>query len=201
MLTALLSLFLFPLLLPISVVATESPAQALWEAFLTKPSASTYQPLSTAIRICIVKRCHDSDVAGRDNNFANLLSLLGLAEGGNHYGMELAFQIRPLYDNAAAPSENIDRSLGLSCTQDPTFFLELMRQYDVPTEILHWFVVQTSIGSIDRLGAKREEWRSRIQSLSRVKDKRLLQLRDQAISFIQHEIDGNSALPDDPLGK
>jgi hypothetical protein len=199
---ARLSLFLLPLfLLPNSALAIESPAQALWEAFLTKPSANTFQPLSTAIRICIVKRCHDSDVAGSDNHFANLLSLLGLAEGGNHYGMELAFQIRPLYDNAAAPSEDIDRSLGLSSTQDPTFFLELMHQYDVPTEILHWLVVQTSIGSIDRLGVKREEWRNRIQSLSKVKDKRLLQLRDQAISFIQHEIDSNSAVPDDPPGK
>jgi hypothetical protein len=199
---ARLSLFLLPfLLLPISAVGAESPAQASWEAFLTKPSASTFQSLSTAIRICIVKRCHDSDVAGSDNNFANLLSLLGLAEGGNHYGMELAFQIRPLYDNAAAPSENIDRSLGLSSTQDPTFFLELMHQYDVPAEILHWLVVQTSIGSIDRLNVKREEWRSRIQSLSKVKDKRLLQLRDTAISFIQHEIDSSSGLPDDPLGK
>ena len=195
-----LSLLSLPLLLPISAVATESPAQALWEAFLTKPSANTFNPLSTAIRICIVKRCHDSDAAGRDNNFANLLILLGLAEGGNHYGMELAFQIRPLYDNAAAPSENIDRSLGLSSTQDPTFFLELMCQYDVPTEILHWFAVQTSIGSIDRL-ANASNGESRIQSLSKVKDKRLLQLRDQAISFIQHEIDGNSALLDDPSRK
>jgi hypothetical protein len=198
---ARLSLFLLLFLLAISALATQSPAQVLWEAFLTKPSAGTFNPLSAAIRICIANRCHDADVAGRDNNFANLLSLLGLAEGGNHYGMELAFQIRPLYDNVAAPSEDIDRSLGLSSTQDPTFFLELMHQYDVPTEIFHWFVVQTSIGSIDRLSVKREEWRSRIQSLSKVKDKRLLQLRDQAISFIQHEIDGNSALPDDPLGK
>jgi hypothetical protein len=196
-----LSLFLLALLLPISAPATQSPAQALWEAFLTKPSAGTFNSLSTAIRICIVNRCHDSDVAGRDNNFANLLSLLGLTEGGNHYGMELAFQIRPLYDNVAAPSEDIDRSLGLSSTQDPTFFLELMHQYDVPTEVLHWLVVQTSIGSIDRMGVKREEWRSRIQSLSKVKDKRLLELRDQAISFIQHEIDSNSSLPDDALGK
>jgi hypothetical protein len=198
---ARLSLFLLLFLLPISALATQSPAQALWEAFLTKPSAGAFNSLSTAIRICIVNRCHDSDVAGRDNNFANLFSLLGLAEGGNHYGMELAFQIRPLYDNVAAPSEDIDRSLGLSCTQDPTFFLELMHQYDVPTEILHWLVVQTSIGSIDRLGVKREEWRSRIQSLSKVKDKRLLQLRDQAISFLQHEIDSNSALPDGAPGK
>jgi hypothetical protein len=193
---ARLSLFLLPLLLPISALATETPAQVLWESFLSKPSAGTFNPLSTAIRICIVKRCHDSDVAGRDNNFANLLSLLGLAEGGNNYGMELAFQIRPLYDNVAAPSEDIDRSLGLSSTQDPTFFLELMQQYDVPTEILHWFVVQTSIGSMDKLSVKREEWRSRIHSLSKVKDKRLLQLRDQAISYVHHEIDSNSALPD-----
>jgi hypothetical protein len=198
---ARLSLFLLPLLIAISAFATQSPAQVQWEAFLTKPSTSTFNPLSAAIRICIVNRCHDSDVAGRDNNFANLLSLLGLAEGGNHYGMELAFQIRPLYDNAAAPSEDIDRSLGLSSTQDPTFFLELMHQYDVPTEILHWFVVQTSISSMNRLSLKREEWRSRIQSLSKVKDKRLLQLRDQAISFIQHEIDSDSALPDDASGK
>jgi hypothetical protein len=198
---ARLCLLLLPLLLPISAPATQSPAQILWEGFLTKPSAGTFSSLSTAIRICIVNRCHDSDVAGRDNNFANLFSLLGLAEGGNHYGMELAFQIRPLYDNVAAPSEDIDRSLGLSSTQDPTFFLELMHQYDVPTEILHWLVVQTSIGSIDRMGVKREEWRSRIQSLSKVKDKRLLELRDQAISFVQHEIDSNAALPDDTLGK
>ena len=198
---ARLSLFLLPFLLTISAHATQSPAQVLWEAFLSKPSAGTFNPLSAAIRICIVNRCHDADVAGRDNNFADLLSLLGLAEGGNHYGMELAFQIRPLYDNATAPSENIDRSLGLSSTQDPTFFLELMHQYDVPTEILHWFVVQTSIGSIDRLGVKREEWRNRIQSLLKVKDKRLLQLRDQDISFVQHEIDSNSELPDDALGK
>jgi hypothetical protein len=194
------SLFLLPLFLSISAPVTESPAQALWEAFLTNPSANTYKPLSAAVRICVVNRCHDADVAGRENNFANLFRLLALAESGNHYGMETAFQIRPLYKNEAAPSEDIDRSLGLSSTQEPTFFLELIQQYDIPTEMLRRLVVQTSIGSIDRLGIKREEWRSRIQSLSKVKDKRLLELRDKAVSFIQHEIDSLSAFPDDAFG-
>jgi hypothetical protein len=198
---ARLCLFVLPLLLPISALAAEFPAQALWEAFLTKPSARTYKPLSAAVRMCVVNRCHDADVAGRENNFAHLFRLLNLAESGNHYGMETAFQIRPLYENATTPSEDIERSLGLSSTQEPTFFLELIQHYDVPTEMLQRLVVQTSIGSIERLGVKREEWRSRIQSLSKVRDKRLLQLRDTAISFIQHAIDSHSALPDDAFGK
>jgi hypothetical protein len=196
----LTSLFLL-ILLPMVAFASESSAQDQWKAFLTKPSPSTYEPLSGAIQMCVVVRCHDADVAGSEDNFTNFYKLLGLSEGGNHYAMEIAFQIRPLYENAAAPSEDIENSLGLSATQEPTFFLELIRKYDIPTGLLERLVLQTSRGSVDSLRMHREEWRRRIQSFSKVRDPRLLPLRDKAISLIQREIAKYSTLSDDAWGK
>src|SRR5713226_9564867 len=108
-----LSLPLLLLLVPITAFASGSSAQEQWKAFLTRPSASTYEPLSGTIRKCVVAKCHDAEVAGSENSFVNLYKLLGLAERGNHYAAEIAFQMRPLYENAAAPSEDIERSLGL----------------------------------------------------------------------------------------
>jgi hypothetical protein len=196
-----LSLLLLPFLLPIQAFASESSAQDHWKAFLTKPSARTYESLSGDIRACVVTSWHDAEVAGAADNFVNLYKLLHLVEHGNYYAMEIAVQIRPLYKNAAAPSEDIENSLGLSATMEPTFFLELMRKYDIPTGLLERLVLQTSIGSIDSLGAHREEWRRRIKSLSKVRDPHLLRLRDNAISFIQHEVDKYSGLPNDAWGQ
>jgi len=194
-------LLLLPLLLTIATFAAESPAQKQWEAFLAKPSASSFRRLSKTIQGCVVTKCHDPDVAGTQDDFTNFVALLMLVERGNHYAMELGFQIRPLYENDAADGEDLERSLGLSATLEPTFFLELVRKYDFPTGTLERLVCQTSIESIDRLGMQREELKRRIQSFSKVNDPRLLQLRNQAISLIQHEIDEYSTLPDNALGK
>jgi hypothetical protein len=151
--------------------------------------------------MCVVTKCHDAGVAGSEDNFANFDALLDLAERGNHYAMEIAFQIRPLYENAAAPGEDLERSLGLSATLQPMFFLELTQKYNIPTGLLERLVLQTSIESIDSLRVHREEWKRRIQSFSNVNDPRLLQLRDKAISLIQREIDKWASYPDDAWGK
>jgi len=97
------SLFSLLFLLPVATLASESLAREQWKAFLTNPSANSYKPLSGTTRMCVVTKCHDTDVAGSEDNFSNLYRLLELTEHGNHYAMELAFQIRPLYENAAAP--------------------------------------------------------------------------------------------------
>jgi len=115
--------------------------------------------------------------------------------------MEIAFQIRPLYANAAAPMEDLEYSLGLSSTLEPAFFLDLVRKYDVPTGLLERLVLQTSIASIDSLRVHREEWKRRVQSFSKVNDPHLIPLRDRAISLIQHEIDKWASYPDDAWGK
>jgi hypothetical protein len=198
---ARLYLFLLSFLLPIAAFAFESSVQEQWKSFLMKPSASTYEPLSETIRMCVFTKCRDAAVAGSKDNFANFYKLLELSEHGNHYAMEIALQIRPLYAYSAAPGEDLNRSLGLSATVEPTFFLELMQKYNVPTGLLELLVVQTSIESIDSLRVHRAEWKRRIQSFSKVNEPRLLQLRDQAISLIQREIDKYSTLPDDAWGK
>jgi hypothetical protein len=141
---ARVSLFLLILLAPIATFAFESPVEEQWKAFLTKSSASTYEPLSRTIRTCVSTKCHDAGVAGNENNFANFYALLKLVERGDHYAMEIAFQIRPLYENVAAPGEDLQRSLGLSATQEPEFFLELLRKYNIPTGLLEDLVLQTS---------------------------------------------------------
>jgi len=195
------SLFLLPFLLSFATFAVEPSVQEQWKAFLTKPSASTYEPLSRTIRMCVSTKCHEAGVAGTEDNFANFYKLLELAEYGNHYAMEIAFQIRPLYENAAVPSEDINNSLGLSTTRESRFFLELIRKYDIPVETLETLAVQTSRESIDNIRAQRNELRSRIESLLKVTDPGLLQLRDKTISLIQHWLDKYSTLPDDAGAK
>ena len=194
-------LFLLSVLLPTTAFAVESSVQEQWKTFLNKPSASTYEPLLETIRMCVSTECHDAAVAGSENDDANLYKLLELAERGNHYAMEIALQIRPFYKNAAAPGEDLDQSLGLSASVEPTFFLELMQKYKIPTGLLERLVLQTSTESIDSLRLHRKEWKRRIQALSKVNEPRLLQLRDQAISFIQREIDKWASYPDDAWGK
>jgi hypothetical protein len=191
------SFLLLPLVFSMATFAAESSVQEQWNAFLTKPSASTYEPLSKMVHWCAATKCHDDAVAGSANDFANLYKLLKLVEGGDHYAMEIAFQIRPLYENAAAPSEDIQNSIGLSATLEPAFFLELIQKYRIPNDLLKTLVVQTSRDAIDSIHAHREEWRGCIHSLSKISDTRLLTLRDKAISLIQDEIDHYSALPDD----
>ena len=193
-----LSLLLLLLLLPITASASGPSAQEQWKAFLAKPSAGTYERLSKTIHRCVAAKCQDTGVAGGEDNFTDFYAMLDLVERGNHYAMEIAFEIRPLYGNSTAPSEDLDRSLGLSSTMEPTLFLELFQKYNVPLELL---VSQTSTGSIDNIRAQREELKRRIQSFSRVNDPRLLQLRDKAISMIQHQIDEISLLLDDAVEK
>ncbi len=194
-------LLLLPLLLTIATFASASPAQEQWKAFLAKPSARTYAPLSKTIQACVATKCQDAGVSGLEDDFANFSALLNLVERGNHYAMELAFQSRPLYENAGEPSEDLEQSLGLSATLEPTFFLELVQKYDFPVGAFEGLVCQTSPESIDRDDIRREELKRRIQSFSKVKDPRLSQLRDQAISLIQHQIDEYFTPPDDALGK
>jgi hypothetical protein len=170
------------------------------EKFLAKPSASTYELLSTTIQSCVAAKCQNEDVAGRSDDFSNLYKLLELVERGNHFAMEVAFQIRPLYEKAAAPSEDIGRSIGLSASLEPAFFLELVQKYRLSDQALDYLVAQTSLESIDSLGQHRAEWKRRIQSLSRVVDPRLLPLRDKAILVVQKQIDELSSLPDDAWG-
>jgi hypothetical protein len=195
------SFLLLTLVLSMTTFAAESSVSEQWNAFLTKPSSSTYEPLSKTIQSCLVTKCHDDIIAGSADNFASLYKLLDLVERGDHLAMEIAFQIRALYENAAAPSEDIDRSIGLSASLEPTFFLELVQKYSLSDKALEYDAVQTSTESIDSLGQHRSEWKRRIQSLSRVSDPHLLPLRDKAISIVQREIDENSSLPDDALGK
>jgi hypothetical protein len=149
--------FLLLALVSIAAFGPESSAQEQWKDFLVKPSADTYGPLSAAIRKCVVTKCDDADIAGSGDNLANLYKLLDLAETGNHYAMEIAFQIRPLYARAASPSEAINRSLGFSATLEPRFFLELVRKYRISTGALEYFVLQTSVESVDNERAQREE--------------------------------------------
>jgi hypothetical protein len=195
-----LSILLLTIVLSFAAFAADSPAQLQWQAFLAKPSASTYQPLAKSIQSCVITNCRSNDVAGSDNNFASLYKLLKLTESGNHYAMEMTFEIRPLYQHNAAESEAINNSVGLSATLETTFFLELIQRYRITNDVFENFVLQTSPASIDSLPAHREEWKRRIQSLSKVNDPRLLPLRDKAISFIQTEIDKYSKLPDDAFG-
>jgi hypothetical protein len=188
------------LVLSVATFAAQSPVEEQWQDFLAKPSASTYEPLSKSIQSCVITKCHADDVAGSKDNFASLHKLLKLTQGGNHYAMEITFEIRPLYVNAAAPSEYIDKSVGMSATLEPEFFLELIQKFHIQNEMLEQFVVQTSDAAIDSLPEHRKEWKSRILSLSKVNDPRLLPLRNKAISLIQSEIDKYSKLPDDALG-
>lgn len=178
--------------------AADSPREQ-WKSFLAKPSASTYEPLSKTIQSCVDAKCNDENVAGSSDDWSNLYKLLDLVQRGNHFAMELAFQIRPLYKNAAAPGEDLAQGIGLSASLEPAFFLELVQKYNVRDEVLRTLIVQTSTESIDSLGQHRAEWRRRVESLSRVSDPRLLPLREKAISFVQREIDKASALPDDEL--
>jgi hypothetical protein len=194
------SFLLLSLALSVTTFAAESSVREQWNSFLTKPSASTYEPLSKTIQSCLVTKCHDDYIAGSADNFVSLYKLLELVERGNHFAMEITFQIRPLYENAAAPSEDIGRSIGLSASLEPTYFLELVQKYMLSDGELEYLAAQTSTESIDSLGQHRAEWKRRVQSLSRVSDTRLLPLRDKAISFVQREIDKNSSLPDDALG-
>src|SRR5216683_4411107 len=165
-----LTLLLPSLLLVVAAHATDSPPSEQWKAFLANPSAITSQPLSMTIRTCVVAKCRDADVVGSEDNFANLYKLLKLVKLGNHPAMEIAFLIRPLYENAAAPSEDIDQSLGLSATREPEFFLEMIRKNDFPMGILERLAVQTSSESIDNMKAQRDELNQRMQSLLKVKE-------------------------------
>lgn len=181
--------------------AAQSSALEKWNAFLTKPTTKTHRSLSSTIQACVASKCSDDAVAGKENNFADFIKLLSLAEKGNHLAMDLAFQIRPLYKNAAAPSEDMDNSLGLAATREPTFFLRLIRKYHVSPYEFQDMVVQTSRESIDDLRAQREEWRDRIRSFSKVKDPTLLPLRQQAISYTKDYIKQYFYLPDDAGGR
>jgi len=181
--------------------AAQSSALEEWNAFLTKPTTTTYGSLSRTIQACVASKCSDDAVAGMENNFADFAKLLSLAERGNHLAMDLAFQIRPLYKNAAEPSEDLDNSLGLSATRQPTFFLRLIRKYHVLPDEFQDMVVQTSLKSVDNLRAQREELRNRIESFSTVKDPTLLPLRQQAISYVKNYIQQYSNLPDDAGGR
>jgi len=190
-----------PLFLSMMTSAAQLSANEQWASFLKKPSASTYDPLSRTIQACVVAKCRDGAVLGSEYNFAPFYQLLRLARGGNHFAMDIAFQMRPLYKNVIAPSEDLEKSLGSSSTFEPKFFLQLTRKYNLSPGILERLITQTSTESIDDSPAQREELRRRIQSLSKVNDPTLLPLRDKAISFIQREIDQYSSRPDNALGK
>jgi hypothetical protein len=131
---------------------------------------------------------HDDSVAGREENLSDFYRLPSLAEKGNHFAMELAFQIRPLYQNAAAPSEDLDNSVGLAAAPEPTFFLRCIRKYNVSAQEFETMVVQTWPESIDHLRAQREELERRIESFSKLTDPGLFPLRQQAVSFIKQQI-------------
>jgi hypothetical protein len=195
------SLLSLSLLFASVTCAGNSAAQEEWKEFLAKPSSSAYKMLSKTIQLCAATKCQEKDVAGSSDNCSSLYKLLELVEHGNRFAIEIAFQIRPLYEDAAAPSEDIDRSIGLSASLEPALFLELVQEYRLSDKALEYLVVQTSVESIDSLGEHRAEWKRRIQSLSKVVDPRLLPLRARAISFVQQEIDETSTLPDDALGK
>jgi len=67
--------------------------------------------------------------------------------------------------------------------------------------MLDRLALQTSKESIDNSRAQRDELKRRIQSLLKVRDPHLLEVRDKTISLIQHGIDKYYALPDDNVGK
>src|ERR1700722_17032148 len=81
------SILFLSLALSVATFAAESPAQEQWQAFLAKPSASTYGPLAKSIQSCVITKCYADDIRGSEDNFANLYKLLKLTEGGNHYAM------------------------------------------------------------------------------------------------------------------
>ena len=181
-----------------SALKAQSTDSALWKVFLTRPSEATYEPLSKAIQACVAMKCSDEALAGEKDNFADFYRLLSLAERGNPFAMELGFQIRPLYKNIVAPSEDLDNSLGLSSTREPTFFLRLVRKYKVSTFELQYLVVQTSQAAIDHPGRRRKELRRRIRSFSKVADPSLVPLRQKAISIIEQDIKQFWSSPGDP---
>ena len=168
--------------------AAQSSAHKIWTAFLAKPSEATFVPLSRTIQACVASKCKDDSIAGMQDNFADFYRLLRLVEQGNHLGMELAFQIRPVFENVIAPSEDLDNSLGLSATREPEWFLQLARKYNVSSSDFAFLVAQTSRESIDNLLARRRELERRIQSFSQVRNPSLLPIRQQAISAIEVQI-------------
>jgi hypothetical protein len=181
--------------------AAESSAEAQWKAFLARPSASTFDLLSETIRNCVQTKCRDADVAGSEDNFANLYKVLALTERGNRYAMEVAFLIRPIYENHAAEGEDIDKSLGLSATVEPTRFLELLQKFKITDELLNRYVSQTSWESVDNTPAQISELKRRRQAFLAVRDTHLLPLRDKAISVVERDIAQLSPLTDSTSGK
>ena len=187
----LLSLLATPLL------ASAQTSQVDWHAFIQKPTLKSHQSLSRSIHDCIIKKCQ-SNILPDEDTFYNLLKLV---KNGNRYALDVAFQIHPFYQDNASSSEDLDRSMGMSITLNPRFFLEEAKKYSFSDKELSYIAPTTSESAIDNLEMMRREQQQRIRALYKVKERNLLELRNRLIAMIQSEIDEYSKLPNNALGK
>lgn len=185
-------LLLVFLLLKTSLLLSNTE-ESSWKQFIENPNKENYALCAEMIHNSLYGPYQTNEYGEKINTPTHLYLIdehdlygkfLVLVRKMNPYAVELAFQLYPLTDGAAA--EDLFRSIGTIIKVKPEFFLSMLKQYEIKDEniIKHMILMYPLEEVVDNLQRRIEETEERITAFKKVEKEEFSELREQCIDIL-----------------
>lgn len=166
----------------LACTALAAPSLRAWDNFLANPSKQNFLVLNTQLQRCRERVC-DLDITP-DSKSVNRLRIL--IDKGNIKAIRIGFSIVPLLDGGDL--EDVERDLGMIADYNPQLFLEMVNKNHYPDDLINDAVNMLPEYVIDTEKARIKALQFRIHSLAKVKNPKLINVRNKAISFLHDSL-------------
>ena len=167
--------------------------ESSWKQFIENPNKENYALCAEMIHNSLYGPYQTNEYGEKINTPTHLYLIdehdlygkfLVLVRKMNPYAVELAFQLYPLTDGAAA--EDLFRSIGTIIKVKPEFFLSMLKQYEIKDEniIKHMILMYPLEEVVDNLQRRIEETEERITAFKKVEKEEFSELREQCIDIL-----------------
>ena len=167
-----------------NAIISHGQGQNIWEEFIKTPNANNFSLCESQIAQ-LEKRTQLREQLLENIEIYN--QYLMLVKSGNLYALELAFQIHKIIA-LGGTSEDLCVAIGKTIHLMPEYFLTLLDKYNIKKEYIEKILLMYGDEYVDNIDKNIEETKARILSFSKVKNERLVSLKQTCISILtEHE--------------
>jgi hypothetical protein len=175
--------FLKYFLLLLIICDANAQESALWKQFLKQTDKASFMRLMQNLHSCKPTQPCSKEVTPTSGD---VNSLIRLVDQGNEFGISISFMSLKFLDGGNL--EDVIKALGVVSNKYPNEFLKDVKKYRLSNFELKSIVTSLPENSVDDLNLQKELLVKRISSLKSVRDTNLLEIRNNALKYIEKEI-------------
>lgn len=158
--------------------------QNIWKEFIKTPNANNFGLCASQIAQLEKRNQFKKQLLENIEIYNRYLTLV---KSGNRYALELAFQIHKIIEPGGT-SEDLSVAIGKTIHLMPEYFLSLLDKYEFTKESIEMVLLMYGDEYVDNIDKSIEETKTRILSFSKVKNEKLVSLKQTCISILtEHE--------------